>query len=58
MVKKDFSQATHQQLFEMAKDETVRLRDRYAAARELQKRRKLRGKQNQTTKTVEEVFEE
>ncbi|WP_286676655.1 hypothetical protein [Cytobacillus solani] len=36
----DLSQATNQQLYEIAKDETVRMRDRYAAAKELQERKK------------------
>ncbi|USK56556.1 hypothetical protein LIS82_08830 [Cytobacillus solani] len=35
----DFSKATNQQLYEIAKDETERMKNRYAAARELQKRK-------------------
>ncbi|MFE4522164.1 hypothetical protein ACFRCQ_08395 [Cytobacillus firmus] len=34
----DLSKATSQQLYEIAKDETARMKDRYAAARELQLR--------------------
>ncbi|MGY6209708.1 hypothetical protein ACXEO8_07000 [Cytobacillus firmus] len=34
----DLSKATNQQLYEIAKDESARMRDRYAAARELQLR--------------------
>lgn len=55
---KDISKATNQQLYTIARDSSERLRERYAAARELQKRRMLRGKQNQTTETAEKVFEE
>lgn len=36
----DLSQATNQQLYEIAKDETARMRDRYAAAKELQERKR------------------
>ena len=36
----DFSKATKQQLFQIATDEAARMRDRYAAAKELQDRRK------------------
>ncbi|WP_163102274.1 hypothetical protein [Peribacillus alkalitolerans] len=35
----NLTKATKQQLYHIAKDETARMRDRYAAARELQKRR-------------------
>lgn len=34
----ELSKATNQQLYEIAKDESARMRDRYAAARELQLR--------------------
>lgn len=34
----DLSKATNQQLYEIAKDENARMKDRYAAARELQLR--------------------
>lgn len=34
----DLSKATNQQLYEIAKDESARMKDRYAAARELQSR--------------------
>jgi hypothetical protein len=36
----DFSQATKQQLYEIATNEQYRMIERYAAAKELQKRRK------------------
>lgn len=35
----DFSNATNDQLYEIAKNENLRLIDRYSAARELQRRR-------------------
>ena len=35
----NYSKATNQQLYEIVKDQTIRLSDRYAAARELQKRK-------------------
>lgn len=35
----DFSKATNQQLYEIAKDEKNRMKDRYAAASELQRRK-------------------
>jgi hypothetical protein len=35
----DYSKATNQQLYEIVKDQSVRLSERYAAARELQKRK-------------------
>jgi hypothetical protein len=35
----DYSKATNQQLYEFVKDQSVRLSERYAAARELQKRK-------------------
>lgn len=34
----ELSKATNQQLYEIAKDENARMKDRYAAARELQLR--------------------
>lgn len=34
----DLSKATNQQLYDIAKDESNRMKDRYAAARELQLR--------------------
>ncbi|USK46326.1 hypothetical protein [Cytobacillus oceanisediminis] len=34
----ELSKATNQQLYEIAKDESARMKDRYAAARELQYR--------------------
>jgi hypothetical protein len=36
----NLSQATNQQLYEIAKDEKARMKDRYAAAKELQERKK------------------
>lgn len=36
----DFSKATNQQLYEIVRDEEARMRDRYAAAYELQRRRR------------------
>lgn len=36
----DFLKATNQQLYNIAFDETERMKDRYAAAKELQERRK------------------
>lgn len=36
----NLSQATNQQLYQIATDESARLIDRYAAARELQERKK------------------
>ncbi|MDM5208433.1 MULTISPECIES: hypothetical protein [Cytobacillus] len=36
----DFSKATNQQLYEIAKGEKNRMKDRYAAASELQRRKK------------------
>ncbi|MGD6899320.1 hypothetical protein [Bacillus infantis] len=36
----NLSQATNQQLYELAKDEKARMKDRYAAAKELQERKK------------------
>lgn len=36
----DLSKATNQQLYEIAKDEGARMKDRYAAAKELQLRNK------------------
>lgn len=38
---KNISKATNQQLYSVAKDETARLKERYAAARELQKRKEM-----------------
>lgn len=35
----DLTMATNQQLYDIAKDESARMRDRYAAARELQERK-------------------
>ncbi|MCV9884722.1 hypothetical protein [Metabacillus halosaccharovorans] len=35
----DFSNKTNKELYEIAKNEKYRMKDRYAAARELQKRR-------------------
>lgn len=35
----DLSKMTNQQLYDIAKNESNRMKDRYAAARELQKRR-------------------
>jgi predicted ATPase with chaperone activity len=40
MIEMDLSKATNQQLYQIAMDESSRLRDRYLAARELQRRRK------------------
>lgn len=39
----DLSKATNQQLYEIAKDESARMKDRYAAARELQLRNAKRS---------------
>lgn len=36
----DLSNATKEQLYEIAKDENERMKDRYAAASELQRRKK------------------
>jgi hypothetical protein len=36
----NLSKATNQQLYELAKDEKARMKDRYAAAKELQERKK------------------
>ncbi|TYS66349.1 hypothetical protein FZD47_02355 [Bacillus infantis] len=36
----NLSQSTNQQLYEIAKDEKARMKDRYAAAKELQERKK------------------
>ncbi len=36
----DFSNMTEQQLYEIAMNESNRMKDRYAAAKELQERRK------------------
>lgn len=36
----NLSQATNQQLYDIAKDEKARMKDRYAAAKELQERKK------------------
>ncbi|MED1906139.1 hypothetical protein [Cytobacillus firmus] len=40
----DLSNATDQQLYEIAKDENARMKDRYAAACELQRRKKTLSK--------------
>ncbi|UQX52307.1 hypothetical protein M5V91_14675 [Cytobacillus pseudoceanisediminis] len=39
----DLSKATNQQLYDIAKDEYARMKDRYAAARELQSRNEEAG---------------
>jgi hypothetical protein len=41
----DFTKATNQQLYEIAKNENYRLMERYAAARELQKRKIAKKRQ-------------
>lgn len=46
----DFSKATKRELFQIAMDEKARMKDRYAAARELQRRRKGDGESRHTTK--------
>lgn len=38
----DFKTATNQQLYEIAMNDSYRLKDRYAAAIELQRRRKVK----------------
>lgn len=40
LIRVDFSKATNQQLYEIAKGEKNRMKDRYAAASELQRRKK------------------
>jgi hypothetical protein len=42
----DFSKATKIQLYEMAANENYRLIERYAAARELQRRKYIESKKN------------
>jgi hypothetical protein len=41
----DLLKATNQQLYDIAKNEKARMKDRYAAARELQERKKKNEKQ-------------
>lgn len=41
----DPSKATNQQLYEIAKDDGARMKDRYAAASELQRRKKKESAQ-------------
>lgn len=48
---KDISKATNQQLYTIARDSSERLRERYAAARELQTRRKERGEESSHPKS-------
>lgn len=44
----NFSNATQEQLYQIAMDETVRMSDRYQAARELQSRKFERLKRRMT----------
>lgn len=45
-MKIDLSKATKQQLYEIATNDSNRMKDRYAAAKELQEKRKQEGKQS------------